>query len=86
MPTLMLEIPQNPLPYDRESFLNTTNLDDHSTVLVELPTDPVLEEGLPPRTIVELRFARFQDQHQISQYDKKCWRVRCPVCDIWKNY
>ena len=82
----MLEIPQNPLSYDRESFLNTTDLDDHSTVLVELPIDPVLEEGLPPRTIMELRFAWFQERHHISQLDKKCWQVRRPVYDIWRNH
>ena len=73
MPTLMLEIPQNPLPYDRESFLNSTDLDDRSTVLVELPVDPVAEEGLPPRTVVGLRFARFTERHPISQFDKKCY-------------
>jgi len=86
MPTLMLEIPQNPLPCDRESFLNSTDLDDHSTVLVKLPADPVAEEGLPPRTIVKLRFARFTERHPISQFNKKCYRVRCPVHDPWKNY
>jgi len=73
MPTLMLEIPQNPFPYNRESFLNTTNLDDCTTVLVELPVDPVLEEGLPPHMVVELCFARFQERHPISQFDKKCY-------------
>jgi len=86
MPTLMLEIPQNPLPYDRESFLNTTDLDDHSMVLVELPADPVLEEGLPPYTSVELRFTQFQERHPISQLDKKCWRVHRPIYDIWRNH
>jgi len=82
----MLEIPQNPLPYDRESFFNSTDLDDRSTVLVELPADPMAEEGLPPCTVVELRFTRFQERHPISQFDKKCYRVRRPVYDIWKNY
>jgi len=86
MPTLMLEIPQNPLPYDRESFLNSTDLDDCSMVLVELPTDPVAEEGLPSHMVMELHFTRFQERHPISQFDKKCWRVCRPVYDIWKNY
>jgi len=69
----MLEIPQNPLPYDRESFLNSINLDDRSTVLVKLPADPVLKEGLPPCTVVELHFTWFQKRHPISQFDKKCY-------------
>jgi len=86
MPTLTLEIPQNPLPYDRENFLNSTDLDDRSTVLVELPADPVVEDGLPPCTVVELRFARFIERHPISLLDKKCYRVHRPVYDPWKNY
>jgi len=82
----MLENPQNPLPYDRESFLNSTDLDDCSMALVELPADPVAEEGPPPRMIMELCFAWFQERHPISQFDKKCWRVHRPVYDIWRNY
>jgi len=78
--------PQNPLPYDRESFLNSTNLDNCSAVLVELPANPVAEEGLPPHVVMELHFAQFQERHLISQFDKKCWWVCCPVYDIWKNY
>jgi len=73
MPILMLEIPQNPLPHDRESFLNSTDLDDHSTVLVELLVDPVAEEGLPPHTVVELHFVWFTERHPISQFDQKCY-------------
>jgi len=61
--TLMLEIPQNPLPYDRESFLYSTDLNNRSTVLVELPADPMAEEGLPPYVVVKLHFARFQERH-----------------------
>ena len=59
MPTLMLEIPQNPLPYNMESFLYNTNLDNHSMVLVELPADPMAEESLPPHVVMKLCFARF---------------------------
>jgi len=73
MPTLMLEIPQNPLPYDRKSFLNSTDLNNCSTVLVKLPVNPVAEEGLPPHMVMELHFARFQERHPISQFDKKCY-------------
>ena len=86
MPTLMLEIPQDPLPYDRESVLNSTDLDDRSMVLVELPVDPMAEEGLPPCTVVELRFTRCQERHPISQFNKKCYRVRRLVHDPWRNY
>jgi len=82
----MLEIPLNPLPYNRESFLYNTDLDDRSTVLVELPANPVAKEGLPPHMVVELCFAQFQERHPISQFNKKCWRVHCPVHDVWKNY
>jgi len=82
----MLEIPQNPLPYNRESFLYNTDLDNCNMVLVELPANPMAEEGLPPHMVMELRFARFQERHPIPQFDKKCWQVHRPVHNIWKNY
>jgi len=59
MSTLMLEIPQNPLPYNRDSFLNSTEMNLHSMDLVELPIDPMAKEGLPPHMVVELDCARF---------------------------
>jgi len=86
MPILMLEIPQNPLPYNRDSFLNCTKMDLHSTVLVELPTDPMVEEGLSSHAVVELCFARFQECNKTSSIKKKCWRVHCPVYNLWRNY
>ena len=60
MPILSTEIPQNPLPYQRDSFVSTEVMDEETTDLQELPADPIVEEGLPPHLVVEFRFARFQ--------------------------
>ena len=86
MPTLMLKIPQNPFLYERDSFLNSTEMDLCSMVLVELPAIPVAKKGLPPHMVMELQFAKFQECNKTSQFDKKCWQTRCPVYNIWKNY
>jgi len=68
----MLKIPQNPLPFDRESFTNSTEMDPHSTVLVELPIDPVAEAGLSSHVVMELCFTRFQEPHKQGPLNKKC--------------
>jgi len=82
----MLKIPQNPFLYERDSFLNSTEMDLCSMVLVELPAIPVAKKGLPPHMVMELQFAKFQECNKTSQFDKKCWQTRCPVYNIWKNY
>ena len=60
MPILSAEIPQNPLPYQRDNFVSAEVMDEETTDLQELPADPIVEEGLPPHLVVEYRFARFQ--------------------------
>ena len=86
MPILMLKIPQNPLPYDRESFINSTTMDLNSMVLVELPIDPMVEAGLPPYVVMELCFTRVQEHHRLGPLDKKCWWTRHLVYDVGRNY
>ena len=60
MPVLSAEIPQNPLPYQRDNFVSAEVMDEETTDLQELPADPIVEEGLPPHLVAEYRFARFQ--------------------------
>ena len=60
MPILSAEIPQNPLPYQRDNFVSAEVMDEATTDLQELPADPIVEEGLPPHLVAEYRFARFQ--------------------------
>ena len=60
MPILSAEIPQNPLPYQRDNFVSAEVMDEETTDLQELPADPIVEEGLPPHLVAEFRFARFQ--------------------------
>ena len=60
MPILSAEIPQNPLPYQRDSFISTEVMDKETTDLQELLADPIVEKGLPPHLVAEYRFARFQ--------------------------
>ena len=54
------EIPQNPLPYQQEAFVEVEVMATGSTDLQELPADPTVEEELPPHLVAEYRFARFQ--------------------------
>ena len=60
MPILSAEIPQNPLPYQHNNFVNAEVMDEVTTDLQELPADLILEEGLPPHLVAEYHFARFQ--------------------------
>ena len=60
MPILSAEIPQNPLPYQRDNFVSAEVMDEETTDLQELPANPIVEEGLPPHLVAEYRFARFQ--------------------------
>ena len=57
---LSAEIPQNPLPYQRNNFVNAEVMDKVTTDLQELPADPTVEEGLPPHLVAEYHFAMFQ--------------------------
>ena len=60
MPILSAEIPQNPLPYQRNNFVNAEVMDEATTDLQELLADPIVEEGLPPHLVAEYHFARYQ--------------------------
>ena len=60
MPVLSTEIPQNPLPYQRDNFISAEVMDEETTDLQELLANPIVEEGLPPHLVAEFRFARFQ--------------------------
>jgi len=86
MPTLMLKIACNPQFYNQEAFHNCTLMDLATTDLVELPTNPLAEEGLPSHMVVELGFMRFQNSHKLGPFDKKCWWTCHPVYDSWRNY
>jgi len=70
---LILEIPQNPLLYKRDNFVNFTVIDLSSTDLVKLPTDPEVEQGLLPHMVMELHFMRFQNSCKLGPSDWKCW-------------
>jgi len=82
MAILTLGIPQNPLPFNRKCFTNSNEMDLHSMILVELPTDPMAEKGLPPHVVMELCFARFQEPYKQGPLDRKCWRTYHLVYDI----
>ena len=60
MPILSAEIPQNPLSYQRDNFVNAGVMDEVTTDLQELPADPIVEDRLLPHLVAEYHFARFQ--------------------------
>ena len=60
MPILSAEIPQNPLPYQRDNFMYAEVMDEATTDLQELPADPIVEDGLLPHLVAEYHFTRFQ--------------------------
>ena len=60
MPILSAEIPQNPLPYQRDNFVHAEVMDEATTEIQELPADPIVEDGLLPHLVAEFCFARFQ--------------------------
>ena len=60
MPILSAEIPQNPLPYQRNNFVNAEVMDEATTEIQELLANPTMEEGLPPHLVAEFHFTRFQ--------------------------
>ena len=76
----MLKISRNLQFCDREAFHNCTSM------VVELPTNPVAEGGLPSCVVMELRFVRFQNHCKLSSFNKKCWWMCHPVYDLWRNY
>ena len=60
MPILSAEIPQNPLPYQCDNFVNAEVMDEVTTDLQELLANPIVEDRLLPHLVAEFCFARYQ--------------------------